>query len=362
MTREAENEDDRYSKVVRRMWNDGLFRSLDAAPPNPQTLWFRLLTGPELTNIPGLFPAWDSGLSQALRWSRESFLEQFAKLFDKGMVEADWDAGLVWVPNAVLHNKPSNPNIVLSWRRAWRELPECELKWRAHRELRARMKELGDQWLEAFDKACAEPSQEWLRKPALLGSGDRCPNQEQEQEQDQEQEDPRHVEFEPSAETEDIPDCEHPESQTGRAAEASQARSEQPNPQRRPAADRHRAEARFVFEAWKQDTGKHRATLDNKRERRIVARLRDGFSPDELVLAIRNRRNDPHLMGETTGTVYAEIDTLLRDRAQVERLLELKERARPPTSRVRGAPRQDHGINTLSENPTLRVIGGSENG
>ena len=55
------------------------------------------------------------------------------------------------------------------------------------------------------------------------------------------------------------------------------------------------ADVKFVFEAWKQDTGKFKSKLDDKRRRRIAARLKDGFTADELVLAITHRRNDPWL-------------------------------------------------------------------
>jgi len=85
----------------------------------------------------------------------------------------------------------------------------------------------------------------------------------------------------------------------------------------------HREAAERVFDAWAQDTGHPGAKRDTKRLARITARLRDGFTEAQLVTAIRNRRNDPYLMG-SSGRVYDGIETLLRDVAQVERLLALK--------------------------------------
>jgi hypothetical protein len=82
-----------------------------------------------------------------------------------------------------------------------------------------------------------------------------------------------------------------------------------------------RGQVRRVFEAWRLDTGHHRAILDRKRGRRILARLREGFTPERLILAITNRRNDPWLMGSGgSPRVFDDIDQLLRDAAQVERL------------------------------------------
>lgn len=79
-----------------------------------------------------------------------------------------------------------------------------------------------------------------------------------------------------------------------------------------------------VFEFWKQARKKPRAKFDRKRRKRIEARLREGFTPEQLKAAISNARNDPFLMGENENCrVYDGIETLLRDAAQVERLLAL---------------------------------------
>ena len=162
----------RYSKVTRRLWTDEGFRRLSRPPPNGQTLWLRLLTGTELTNIPGLiFPAWPSGMAEALGWTKEGFLKAFAEVFREGMAEADWEAGLIWVPKAIRHNKPESPNVVKSWRMAWAECPECALKVTAYQSFRAFLEGFGEAFLKAFEEGCADPSR----------------NQEQEQEQEQEQ-------------------------------------------------------------------------------------------------------------------------------------------------------------------------------
>jgi len=84
--------------------------------------------------------------------------------------------------------------------------------------------------------------------------------------------------------------------------------------------------ARRVFEAWKLDTGHHRANPDAKRLRRIEARLRDRFTEQDLLDALEGRHSDPWLMGTDPKStrVFDDIDTLFRDAAQVERLRELR--------------------------------------
>lgn len=85
-----------------------------------------------------------------------------------------------------------------------------------------------------------------------------------------------------------------------------------------------RADIAEVFDFWRSETGRTRSRLDPKRARRIAARIGEGSTVDELKAAIRNRRNDPFLMGQNdTGRVYDGIETLLRDAAQVERLCAL---------------------------------------
>lgn len=166
----------RYSIVLRRMWDDVGFRSLSSAPPNAQTLWMRLLTGPELGPIPGAIRARASGLAEALGWDLEPFRERFRELAaskPESMAKADWEAGFVFLPKAIIHNPPANPNVVKSWRDAWDELPECPLKLEAYQTLKRFVEPRGEPFAKAFAEAVAEPSGK--------GSG----NQEQEQEQEQ---------------------------------------------------------------------------------------------------------------------------------------------------------------------------------
>lgn len=158
----------RYSKVSRRVWTDEKFRTLSAPPPNAQTLWFRLLTGPELTNIPGAFAAWPAGMAQALGWPEKAFREAFGEVFAKGMAKADWEAGFVWVPKAIEYNRPESPNVVKSWRVAWAELPECPLKNEAYHQLKAFVEGMGEAFRKAFAEAFGEALPEALPEPVAV--------------------------------------------------------------------------------------------------------------------------------------------------------------------------------------------------
>jgi hypothetical protein len=160
----------RYSNVSRRVWGDGKFRALSAPKANAQTLWFRLLTGPELGNVPGLFSAYQGGLAQALGWSDAAFRRCWQEIADAEMAFADWSVGLVWVPKSLDHNPPHSTNVVLSWKASLKELPESNLKAQAMASIGARVEAMGEAWAKAWAKAC----------------GKECLIQEQEQDQEQE--------------------------------------------------------------------------------------------------------------------------------------------------------------------------------
>jgi hypothetical protein len=260
------------------MWVDESFQALSKPLPNAQSLWQRLLTGPELGCIPGLFSARLGGLADALDWSKEDTQRCWEEISAQGLAEADWAAGLVWIPKAIVHNEPPNPNVVISWRLALCELPECDLKKRAIETIRAFLENLGPSWVNAFDSMTSKGSPK--------GAG-------KQEAGNKKQEEDKHVELAP--------------------------------------------DALVVFEAWKADTGHTGAVFDGKREARIKARLAQGFTVDQLIQAVKNRKNDPWLMGITSDRVYDGIETLFRDAAQVERLLALDGQRKP--SGLPGVPK-----------------------
>lgn len=117
----------RYAKVDLRLWNDQRFRDFGPPPPNPQFLFLYLLTSPARTLIPGVLRERFSTVFQHFHWSERAGFAQVAALADVGMISFEDD--LIWLPNALSHNRPSNPNVVRGWRKAYdAELPECGLR------------------------------------------------------------------------------------------------------------------------------------------------------------------------------------------------------------------------------------------
>lgn len=193
--------ENRYSRVSRRMWRDEKFRALSAPKPNARDLWLFLLTGPHCTAIPGLFVLGEASMAEELGWPLAATRAAFDEIVRAGMLRVDRGARLVWLPNALTHNPPASPNVVVSWRGPWSELPECALRIEARDALRAGLSEMGPSFADSFAIALGEakarpspnpsggPRPKALVEPLAKPS----PSQDQDQDQEQEQEDSRPV-------------------------------------------------------------------------------------------------------------------------------------------------------------------------
>jgi hypothetical protein len=182
----------RYRKIDIRMWGDREVLRLSRPQPNGQSLWVYLLAGPATGIIPGAYRLREGGLADELGWTVEGFREAFAEVSgeafrhgfrhgaEKPLAKADWAAGMVWVPKAIKHNPPQSIHVVSSWKVAWDELPECDLKLEAYQGLRAYLEGMSKGFVKAFDEAIPKPSWKPSRKALAI--------QEQEQDQEQDQE------------------------------------------------------------------------------------------------------------------------------------------------------------------------------
>lgn len=111
-----------------------------------------------------------------------------------------------------------------------------------------------------------------------------------------------------------------------------------------------------VFAHWQREW-KHPSTkLDEKRRKRIQARLKD-FTAEQLRDSISGFKHSPWHTGtdpKGQGTVYDSIDTLLRDNAQVETGLRLF--AHPPRPPPKPETAHDRMQRLLNGNDDSRVI------
>lgn len=172
-----------FSKIDRRIWGDKKFRRLSRPQPNAQTLWLYILTGRHVSNIPGLWIVGEASLAEALGWEVKPFRERFRELFEMGMVKADWDAHVLWVPNAIKYNRPDNPNQIRGMKEQWDLIPECDLKDEAYLVLKKALATTPEAE-HSFHFACGNR----LGNGSLNGSGNRSGNGSGNKEKEKEKE------------------------------------------------------------------------------------------------------------------------------------------------------------------------------
>lgn len=127
------------------IWGDAKFRCLSW---RAKLLFIYLLTGSHTDGLPGLYAVGAAALAEALGQTVEELLATFAELRSLGLALADWDARVVYQPNAIRHQPPNNPNHLASWMKMLRRIPECELK---------------DAWLEQLTRWAAAAGKRYVQ-------------------------------------------------------------------------------------------------------------------------------------------------------------------------------------------------------
>lgn len=156
-----------YGKVSMEMWGDQKFCSLSPLKPSAQALWIYLLTGEFRTAIPGLnLKVGMGGLADRLKWRSKDVQACWTEIVAKGMAEADFRHGVVWLPKGIEHNEPESPNVIRGWGKV--VLPECYVVTKA---LDSLSRHIAAGMSKAYHEAFLE----------TFGHGSR--NQEQEQEE-----------------------------------------------------------------------------------------------------------------------------------------------------------------------------------
>lgn len=144
----------RFRKVDAGTWGDARFAALSQ---DAKLLWLYLLTGPEVTSLPGLIVAGRAHLSEVMGWDVPRFDTAFAELGaedEEGtpMAKADWAKRVVWLPRSHKYNRPTNSNVIAGWADHWRVVPECSIKVEAYHTLRMVAESLGGHYSETFGR------------------------------------------------------------------------------------------------------------------------------------------------------------------------------------------------------------------
>lgn len=154
-----------YRKVCVRVHGDDKYRKLTPVLPSGQSLWLWLLVTDESTAMPGLMKLGKAGAAEELGWSVAAFAKHFAELEAQGMALADWDARVIWLPNALKHNLPDNPSIVKGWDYSFDMIPECPLKHRAWVKLLAELEQVAGSWKGQTLETYVSWFRDWFPEP-----------------------------------------------------------------------------------------------------------------------------------------------------------------------------------------------------
>lgn len=115
-----------------RLWDDPWYRSL---PSDAREIWKVCLFGVFRTNLPGLCKNVSVlTLSEAVAFTPEqtrAALDRALAPDTEGKVHLYLDPAVrvARVPQAPMYNRADNPNVLVSWYRQWRDVPDCVLKF-----------------------------------------------------------------------------------------------------------------------------------------------------------------------------------------------------------------------------------------
>lgn len=106
------------------------------------------------------------------------------------------------------------------------------------------------------------------------------------------------------------------------------------------------AQARRVFAFWQEHLKHPKAILDKNRKSAIEGRLKDGYTEDDLINAVKGCKLTPYNMGDNREhRVYDDVELICRNAAHVDRFI-----ARAPSTNGKAAPVETPEQKTKREN------------
>lgn len=116
-----------------------------------KALWACMITGPQLSKVPGLYRGSQETFYKFMRpWSRDEVDSAFKAILVAGFAQFDADDDVIRLPKVWKYHPPQNSNQILSWRRAWVDFPNIDLKFQHLESLRL-LANRSDSGPKAFD-------------------------------------------------------------------------------------------------------------------------------------------------------------------------------------------------------------------
>lgn len=157
-TQARDHHQKRRYRTVRPSTLATLAHTLETPAPSAFYLALWLEIGPATIAIPGVLPIGRLAAAEALAWDPADFDRCFAELERHGLAVADWKQKLILLPHKLreAEGSPQSPSALQTLRRAFDELPACDLTatidWQI-RELLERTR--GPYWVDLWNGQAA---------------------------------------------------------------------------------------------------------------------------------------------------------------------------------------------------------------
>jgi hypothetical protein len=153
---------DRYRRVYDHDWHHPEFRRLD---DGARVVRLYLSAGPQTTSC-GCFRLSTALAVEDLGGSAEDFERRLAAVCEAFCWEWDGVARVIWLTDWFQNNPPANPNVVASWVKLLRNVPDCDVRTHAIASVGQSLKELP----ASFRAAWKDLPKSFREAPALASS------------------------------------------------------------------------------------------------------------------------------------------------------------------------------------------------
>jgi len=153
-----------YRKIECRIWADRKFLKWK---PKTKIVFFYLLTGRHTHQIPGVIVGYQEEIATAIKHANaiedatyDDIADAIEDIIRDGCLMVCEMAPLMYLRNALKHNKPVSPGQVKSWAKSFKEVPDSPLKNIIYRDVSAILSGMSSGMSDAFADAMPDTETE----------------------------------------------------------------------------------------------------------------------------------------------------------------------------------------------------------
>jgi len=153
-----------YRKIECRIWADKKFLRWK---PQTKLVFFYLLTGRHTHQIPGVIVGYRQEIEAAIKHADaivddtpDAIANAIRDIITDGCLMVCEVAPLMYLPNALKHNKPVSPGQVKSWAKSFNEVPDSPLKNVIYRDVNIILDSMSNGMRNAFSNAIPDTETE----------------------------------------------------------------------------------------------------------------------------------------------------------------------------------------------------------